>query len=283
MQVTPSLFVKASRSRSRGRSLGGRVRSLAPSLVLLVIGAALLYPVIDVVVGSFLAPGSGKPTLQYWSDVWHTIPVLGDMGVSAGLSAAVVLVVLVLAVPCGYALAKLRFRGSRVVLVIAVACMMIPTESILIPEYINFVRLGLVGTIEGTVLVYAGTGIPFAVFFTTSYFMRIPDSLIEAAMVDGAGHFRAFFKVMLPLARPALAIIAVLQFLGVWNDLLTALLFLPQQVRSISVGLASLQGTHVTNTNAIVAGSILSAVPPVIVYLAFQKYLVSGLTMGAEK
>jgi multiple sugar transport system permease protein len=267
----------------RRRSARARLRTFGPSAVLLVIGAALIYPVIDAVVGSFLTQGTGTPTLEYWSQVWQALPVLGDMGVSLALSVIVVLGVLVIATPCGYALAKLRFRGAGVVATVAVGCMMIPTESILIPEYINFVRLGLVGTILGTVLVYVGMGIPFAVFLTASYFRRLPDSLMEAALVDGAGHLRVFLRVMVPLARPALAIVAVLQFLGVWNDLLTALLFLPQQVRTISVGLASLQGTHVANTNAMIAGSILSAIPPVLIYLLFQRHLISGLTMGADK
>jgi multiple sugar transport system permease protein len=88
---------------------------------------------------------------------------------------------------------------------------------------------------------------------------------------------------MLPLAKPALAVIAVLQFLGVWNDLLTALLFLPQQVRTIAVGLATVQALHVSDTQILVAGSMLSAIPPVLVYLAFQRHLIAGLTMGAEK
>jgi ABC-type glycerol-3-phosphate transport system permease component len=251
--------------------------------VLLVIGIVLLYPVIDAAVGTFLTQGTGQPTLRYWSQAFQAIPVLKDMGVSALLAIVVVGVVLVIATPCGYALAKLRFRGSGVVFVLAVACMMIPIESILIPEYINFVRLGLVGTLWGTALVYVGMGIPFGVFLTTSYFRNIPDSLIEAALVDGAGNVRGFWRVMLPLARPALAIVAVMQFLGVWNDLLTALLFMPQGVQTIGVGLASLPGTHVANTNALVAGSVLSAIPPVLVYLVFQRYLISGLTLGAEK
>lgn len=277
VQATSSVHLPA-RPRLRPR-----LRRFGPSTVLFVIGAGLLYPVIDAVVSTFLTQGTGKPTFQYWSQVWHTVPVLGDMAVSAGLSVVVVCAVILLATPCGYAFAKLRFRGSGVAFVVAVACMMIPTESILIPEYINFVRLGLVGTVLGTALVYIGMGIPFGIFLTTSYFRRIPDSLMEAALVDGAGHLRVFLRVMLPLARPALAIVAVLQFLGVWNDLLTALLFMPQDVRTIGVGLASLQGTHIANTNAMVAGSVLSAVPPVLVYLVFQRYLISGLTMGAEK
>lgn len=267
----------------RPRSARARLRRLGPSVVLLVIGVALLYPVIDAAVGTFLTQGTGQPTLQYWSQVFHAIPVLGDMGVSAVLSIVVVCGVILIATPCGYALAKLRFRGSGVVFVVAVACMMIPTESILIPEYINFVRLGMVGTLWGTAAIYVGMGIPFGVFLTTNYFRQIPDSLIEAALVDGAGNLQAFWRVMLPLARPALAIVAVMQFLGVWNDLLTALLFMPQQMQTIGVGLASLPGTHIANTNAMVAGSVLSAIPPVLVYLIFQRHLIGGLTMGAEK
>jgi ABC-type glycerol-3-phosphate transport system permease component len=269
--------------RRRPRSARTRLRRLGPSAVLLVIGAALLYPVIDAAVGTFLTQGTGQPTLRYWSQVFHAIPVLGDMAVSAILSVVVVCVVLLIATPCGYALAKLRFRGSGVVFVVAVACMMIPTESILIPEYINFARLGLVGTLWGTALVYVGMGIPFGVFLTTNYFRQLPDTLVQAALVDGAGNVQAFWRVMLPLARPALAIVAVMQFLGVWNDLLTALLFMPQQVQTIGVGLASLPGTHIANTNAMVAGSVLSAIPPVLVYLVFQRHLIGGLTMGAEK
>jgi ABC-type glycerol-3-phosphate transport system permease component len=269
--------------RPRRRPALARVRRLGPSVVLLVIAIVLLYPVIDAAVGTFLTQGTGQPTLRYWSQAFQAIPVFKDMGVSALLAVVVVGVVLLIATPCGYALAKLRFRGSGVVFVLAVACMMIPIESILIPEYINFVRLGLVGTLWGTALVYVGMGIPFGVFLTTNYFRNIPDSLIEAAHVDGAGNVQGFLRVMLPLARPALAIVAVMQFLGVWNDLLTALLFMPQSVQTIGVGLASLPGTHVANTNALVAGSVLSAVPPVLVYLLFQRYLISGLTLGAEK
>ena len=265
------------------RSARARLRRLGPSAVLLVIGVVLLYPVIDAAVGTFLTQGTGQPTLQYWSQVFRAIPVLGDMGVSAGLAVVVVSGVVLIATPCGYAFAKLRFRGSGVVFLVVVACMMIPTESILIPEYVNFVRLGLVGTLWGTALVYVGMGIPFGVFLTTNYFRQLPDSLMEAALVDGAGNVQAFWRVMLPLARPALAIVAVMQFLGVWNDLLTALLFMPQQVQTIGVGLAQLPGTHVANTNAMVAGSVLSAVPPILVYLLFQRNLIGGLTLGAEK
>jgi multiple sugar transport system permease protein len=262
---------------------GKKARSLAGTAVLLIIGCALMYPVVDAAIGCFEVAGTGQLTLRYWSELFTQVPVGTDMLVSAGLSVVVVALVLLFAVPCGYALAKLRFRGSRVVAITGVACLLIPFQSVVIPLYTNFAKLGLVGTLQGTALVYVGLGVPFAVFLMTSYFRALPDSLMESALVDGAGDFRAFVRIMLPLAKPALAVIAVLQFLGVWNDLLTALLFLPQQTRTIAVGLATVQALHVSDTQILVAGSILSAIPPVVVYLAFQRHLIAGLTMGAEK
>lgn len=270
-------------SRAMANVRGQKARSLAATATLFIIGCALLYPVIDAVIGSFMLAGTSKWSLRYWSELFSAIPVGTDMLVSAGMAIAVVLLVLLFAVPCGYALAKLRFRGSNVVALIGVACLLIPFQSVVIPLYTNFSKLGLVGTLQGTALVYVGLGVPFAVFLMTSYFRALPDSLRESALVDGAGDLRALWRIMLPLAKPALAVVAVLQFLGVWNDLLTALLFLPSQLRTIAVGLAAVQALHQSDTQILVAGSILSAVPPVLVYLVFQRHLIAGLTMGAEK
>ncbi len=259
------------------------MRGLRASVVLLIMACALMYPLIDVIVGSFRVGGTGAWTLLYWHEVFRQVPVWPELEMSAIVSVASVVGVLLVAVPGGYAFAKLRFRGAGVALAVCVGCMMIPLESIIIPEYTNLVRVGLVGTVQGTVLVGMGVGTPLAVFLMTSYFRGLPDSLVEAALVDGAGQLKVFFRIMLPLAVPALVTVAVLQFLSVWNDLLIALLFLPAQSRTIAVGLAALQGDHVLNTNVLVAGSVLSAIPPMLVYLAFQRYLVSGLTMGVAK
>lgn len=268
--------------RRSGDHRGGRGR-FGASFVLLVIACALMYPLIDVVIGSFRVGGSGPLTLLYWREVFRQVPVVPELEVSALLSIASVLGVLLVAVPGGYAFAKLPFRGARLAFLICVGCMMIPLESIIVPEYTNLAAIGLVGTVQGTVLVAVAVGTPLAVFLMTSYFRSLPDSLMEAAWVDGAGELRIFLGIMLPLAAPALATVAVLEFLSVWNDLLIALLFLPMDTRSIAVGLAALQGNHVLNTNVLVAGSVLSAIPPILVYLMFQRYIVSGLTMGVTQ
>ena len=258
-------------------------RHLAASITLCVIGVALIYPLIDVIIASFRLQGTGQFTLQYWRAVFHQIPVWRELGMSALVTGASVAGVLVVSVPAGYAYAKLSFRGARAIFGITVACMMIPVESMIIPEYSNLAKVGLVGSVLGTVLVFVGLGIPLSVFLMASYFKSLPDALLESGLVDGAGHLRIFLSIMLPLALPAIVTIGVLEFLAVWNDLLIALLFLPIQSHTIAVGLAALQGNHILNTYVLVAGSVLSAIPPMIVYMLFQRKLVAGLTMGVNR
>ena len=252
-------------------------------MTLAVIGIALMYPLVDVVLASFRAQGTGPFTLEYWRAVFHEVPVWHQLGMSALVTACAVAGVLLVSVPAGYAYAKLHFRGAKIVFGITVACMMVPVESIVIPEYLNLAKVGLVGSVLGTVLVFVGLGTPLSVFLMASYFKSLPDALVESGLVDGAGHVRIFVSVMLPLALPAMVTVGVLQFLAVWNDLLIALLFLPIQSQTIAVGLASLQGNHILNTYVLVAGSVLSAIPPMIIYMLFQRHLVAGLTTGVHR
>lgn len=283
--TSPPYDVVAEESSPRLARAGalGRGHHLAATTTLAVIGIALLYPLVDVVLASFRAQGTGPFTLEYWRAVFHEVPVWHQLGMSALVTACAVAGVLLVSVPAGYAYAKLHFRGAKIVFGITVACMMVPVESIVIPEYLNLAKVGLVGSVLGTVLVFVGLGTPLSVFLMASYFKSLPDALVESGLVDGAGHVRIFVSVMLPLALPAMVTVGVLQFLAVWNDLLIALLFLPIQSQTIAVGLASLQGNHILNTYVLVAGSVLSAIPPMIIYMLFQRHLVAGLTTGVHR
>jgi len=118
----------------------------------------------------------------------------------------------------------------------------------------------------------------------TSITLRIPVDVVEAALIDGLGYGRIFFRIMLPLAIPAMATIAVLQFIFVWDDLLVGLLFLQNpDVRPITVGLATIPSQHLLDIPLLMTGSLVSALPAVLIYLLFQRYLMSGLTMGVGK
>jgi multiple sugar transport system permease protein/raffinose/stachyose/melibiose transport system permease protein len=118
----------------------------------------------------------------------------------------------------------------------------------------------------------------------TTYFRGVPSELIEASIIDGASYAQIFRRIMLPLATPALVTVAVLQFIQIWDDLLIGLLFLQTpDVRTITVGLATLQSSRIIDVPVLMAGSLVSAMPAVIVYLIFQRYLIAGLTMGMSK
>ena len=184
----------------------------------------------------------------------------------------------------GYAFGILRFRASPVAFLLVVGAMMVPLQSIIAAEFINIVDYWRINHLDSAIIVYAALGAPFSTFLMTTYLRRIPMDVMEAAMIDGLGWFRAYLRVILPLARPAMATIAVLQFIQIWDDLLVGLLFLQDpNVRPITVGLATIPGQHGLDVPLLMAGSLVSALPAVLVYLIFQRYLITGLTMGMGK
>jgi ABC-type glycerol-3-phosphate transport system permease component len=196
---------------------------------------------------------------------------------------AVALIVLV-STMAGFAFAKLRFPLAPLLFVGILAGMMIPVQSIIIPEYVNLANVGLINQFPGPILVYAALGIPFATFLMTTYFRGIPNEISEASRVDGASYGQIYRTLMMPLAIPAVVTVAVLQFIQIWGDLLIGLLFLQYpEVRTITVGLATLQSSRTIPVTLIMAGSILSLLPAVIIYLFFQRQLIAGLTMGMGK
>ena len=160
---------------------------------------------------------------------------------------------------------------------------MVPLQSIIIPEYVNLAKLGLINTYLGAILVYAALGTPFATFLMATYYRGISDELIEAAVMDGLGT-ADFLRIALPLSLPALATVAVLQFIQIWDDLLVGLLFLqnPSSGRSRSAWPRCRPG-RTTSIPVLMAGSFISAVPAILVFLIFQRYLVRGLTLGMGK
>jgi ABC-type glycerol-3-phosphate transport system permease component len=164
------------------------------------------------------------------------------------------------------------------------AAMMVPMQSLIIPEYINLAKLGFINHYYGAIIVYAALGTPFATFLMTTYFRRLPEDVIEASLIDGLGYGKIFFRIMLPLAVPAIATVAVLQFIQIWDDLLVGLLFLQTPAhRTITVGLETIPAQHFQDFPMEMAGSLVSALPAVLVYLIFQRYLIRGLTMGMSK
>jgi multiple sugar transport system permease protein/raffinose/stachyose/melibiose transport system permease protein len=223
-------------------------------------------------------------SLQSWTQLFQELPVLRQLFNSTFICAIAITIILTVSSTAGFSFAKLTYRASGFLFLAIVAAMMVPLQSIIIPEYVNLAHFGLINTYAGAILVYAAIGTPFATFLMTAYYRGISDELIEAAVLDGLGYWRTFLKVALPLSGPAMVTVAVLQFIQIWDDLLVGLLFLqnPQQ-RTITVGLAALSAGRTTSIPVLMAGSFVSALPAIIVFLIFQRHLVKGLTLGMGK
>jgi ABC-type glycerol-3-phosphate transport system permease component len=272
---------RALRARRRGR-----VSMIF--LIMTVIAVVMLYPFWYLLNNAFRTQSQFEQQHGHsavsWSQLLRELPVGRELLNSTLICLASILLILAVSTTAGFAFAKLRYRGSGTVFLAVVAALMVPLQSIIIPEYVNLGKLGLINTYLGAILVYVALGTPFATFLMATYYRGISDDLIEAAVMDGLGYERTFLRLALPLSWPAIATVTVLQFIQIWDDLLVGLLFLqnPQQ-RTITVGLAALSAGRTSSIPVLMAGSFISAVPAIVVYLIFQRYLVRGLTLGMGK
>jgi ABC-type glycerol-3-phosphate transport system permease component len=269
-------------------SLARRLQRLAILVALLAVGVVMLFPFAYMVLVSFRShdqylSGQGF-SLDSWVALFDELPVVQQMVNSTIVTLSSVTLIVVTSTMAGFAFAKLRFPLAPLLFVGILAGMMIPVQSIIIPEYVNIANVGLINQYPGPILVYAVLGIPFATYLMTTYFRGVPDEIIEASLVDGATYAQVFRTIMMPLAIPAVVTVAVLQFIQIWGDLLIGLLFLQNpEVRTITVGLATLQSSRIIPVPMIMAGSIISLLPAVVIYLFFQRQLITGLTMGMGK
>lgn len=195
-----------------------------------------------------------------------------------------VLLPLLLASLAAYAFAWIEFPGRNWLFVLVFALQIVPLQVALVPLMQMYVKTGLIGTFWTVWLSHTAFSLPLAIFLLHNFMREIPRSLIEAARVDGAGHVRTFFQVLMPLIVPALASFAIFQFLWVWNDLLVALIFMNSpEVRPLTVYIADLAGTRGSAWYLLSAGAFISMIVPVVVFLSMQRYFVRGLLAGGLK
>ena len=182
----------------------------------------------------------------------------------------------------GYALAKKRFVGRAVVFSLIVCAMALPKQVILIPLLREMSSLELYNTIWA--VIFPIVGWPFGVFLMKQFAEGIPGEMIEAAMIDGAGEWKTFYTIALPLIKPGIGALAIFTFINSWNDYFMQLIMLSStDTLTISLGIAKLQAENATDFGLIMAGASLAAIPIIIVFLVFQKYFTKGITMGAVK
>jgi alpha-glucoside transport system permease protein len=183
-----------------------------------------------------------------------------------------------------FAFAWMKFRGRDVIFMFVVALLVVPIQMTLIPVLRLFADIHLVGTFPGIWIAHTAYGLPFAVFLLRNFFAELPKELLESAYLDGASNLRVFFRLILPLSVPALASLAIFQFLWVWNDLLVALVYLQDPSKApMTVTINNLVSSFGTQWQLLTAAAFISMMLPLVIFIALQRYFVEGITAGAVK
>ena len=192
---------------------------------------------------------------------------------------------LIIASTSAYAFSRFKFKGRTPLLIYLLTTQMIPTSMLMVPLYILAIKLGMVGTYRGLVIAYAVTSVPFSIWILKGYYDTIPTELEEAAIIDGASPLQAFWKIILPLSTPALAITFLFNFSQAWNEFLIARVILGSQESILTwpLGLNRLMGQYLVQWGQYNAASIIVSIPVMILFLAASKYMISGLTLGSVK
>ncbi len=183
-----------------------------------------------------------------------------------------------------FAVAKLRFRGKRVFFLFLISLQLVPGQVMLIPIYLLFSRLGMINNFLSVILMYTVGSLPFSIFFLNASFRNIPDELMEAAKIDGASFRQIYMYIILRIGSPAILTLGILNFLSMWNELILALMLLPDESkRTITSSVSMVVGRFTTNQPLLMTGLLMSSLPTVIVLIVFSRYLVKGISAGIGK
>jgi alpha-glucoside transport system permease protein len=275
-----------------------RLRRLPVHLVVLAIAVVWSVPVLGLVVSSFRPRWAvartgwwesfglpGDYTLANYQRVLERDGLLLSMFNSLTIVVPATLLTVAVGAAAAYGLATMRFRFRGGVLLGLVALIIIPIQITLVPLLRSFNALGLTGSFLGLWIVHCGFGVPFAVYLLHNFFAAIPRELFEAAEMDGASRSQIFFRIVLPVARPALAALAIFDFVWTWNDLLVALIFLGgfREVAPMTIAVSQLVASRGDGWEILTSAAVLSVLVPVAVFLALQKHFVRGLLAGVSK
>lgn len=269
---------------------GGRVPI---AIVLALLALSILYPFWFLIQSSlrtnadYLENPLGVPselTVQNFLVLWNDYGIGPAFANSLAVVSVAVAFELVLAVLAGFALAKLPVPGQRLITGTFVSVMLIPGQVLILPIYLMLSRLQLVGDFPGLILVYVATGLPFSVFFMAVSFRALPNEVLDAARVDGAGFFRALRSVAVPMGIASIATLAVLQFLGKWNELLFAVILLPDNTKTLLTPALAQIGDRFLNDQPLVsAGLLVTSSMPLLLLAIASRSIMKGLAVGVNR
>ncbi|MEM1875152.1 MAG: carbohydrate ABC transporter permease [Candidatus Hadarchaeales archaeon] len=224
------------------------------------------------------------PTFDNFVSAWYKGRFNVYFKNSVIISTVDALLMVFIATTAAYAFAFLRFPGNKALLLILILGLMAPVTALILPLYAVMNSFGLVNTRLAVIAADLALALPFFIFIVRAYFLSIPNELRDAAKVDGANEFRIFWNIMFPLAKPIVTVVALLEFLWSWNDLLLRLVFLTKDpLRTLTVGLLFFQGLHTHDPGGSAAAALIIAGPVIALFLVFQRQFIQGLTQGAFK
>jgi alpha-glucoside transport system permease protein len=272
------------------------LRALAKTplqILLVVIGLLWLVPTVGLFITSIL-PASQIASAGWWkifahpslatfsnySALFHNAGLTGALKTTAYIAVGNTAIVVVVGALAGYAFAWLEFPGRDWIFIGVIALLVVPLQMALIPMFRLYNVLGIGGTVLSVILFHAAFGLPFAVFLLRNFFVGIPKDILESARIDGASEIWIFLRLILPLGLPAIASLAIFQFLWTWNDLIVSLTF---NVQPITVWIFGQLRQFSSSIDVIAPASFLSLIVPLVIFFAFQRYFVQGLLAGSVK
>jgi alpha-glucoside transport system permease protein len=264
-------------------------------LFLIVVGLAWLVPTIGLFLTSLLSPGDfinngwwkvfSKPSLatfQNYSDLWNNTDIPHSLITTTEIAIGGTVLPIIVAALAGYALAWVDFPGRDWLFIVVFGLLVVPLQMALIPIFSLYNTFGIFDTVFSLILFHTAFALPFAIFLLRNFFIGIPKDILESARIDGASEARIFVRLILPLGLPAIASLAIFQFLWTWNDLLVALT-LGRNTQPITVAIFSQLRQFGANIELIAPAAFLSMVVPLAVFFAFQRYFAEGLLAGSVK
>lgn len=255
--------------------------------VLIAAGLFTLYPIALILFTAFQPQGLGSGTgfsPGNFAEAWDRGRFGSYLGTSVVVSVTVVLVSALFASLAGYAFGTMTFRGSTLLFYLLLLGLMVPSEAIVIPLYYDLRSLNLTNSYSSLIFPQIAQSMAFGTFWMRAYFRSSSRDVVEAARIDGAGHLRIFWSILLPMGRPALVTMMVLVFMWTWNEFLLPLVMITDDARRTApLGLAFFKGQYSGDTELLAAGAVIVALPVVIAYLFAQRYFIQGMVEGAAK
>ncbi len=282
------------------RTLAGRILDFfgkdVVNIVLIIVAVFWLVPTIGLFLSSLRSSVANshsgwwtvftKPaqlTIENYANLLGNSQFMGSFLNTIAITVPATILVVIIGSLAGYAFAWIRFPGRDWLLIVVIVLLAVPLQVSLIPIAKLYGQIGLFGSVVGVILFHTAYGLPFAIFLLRNFFTQIPGEMLEAARIDGASDWRIFGRIILPLGLPAIASLAIFQFLWTWNDMLVALIFTNATSQPVTVAIQSQLRQFGANIDILSAGAFLSMIIPLIVFFAFQRYFVSALLAGSTK